>query len=284
MDIRILRTITEASDLAEEIVRSGRTLALVPTMGYLHQGHLSLMREGTRRADVVVTSLFVNPTQFAASEDLSRYPRDEEGDFAKCESVGVSAAFAPHAGQMYPSHFETFVEVTGVSRGFCGERRPGHFRGVATVVTKLLCLFRPRVALFGEKDYQQLQVIRALNRDLNLGVEIIGMPIVREADGLAMSSRNSYLSFDERKRATALWRGLQRARDLVRDGTRMAERIKAAVRHELDKGQVKEDYLEVVDAVTLQPLSLVPDAIPCRMLVAGFVGNNRLIDNIALET
>jgi pantoate--beta-alanine ligase len=284
MDIRILRTITEASDLAEEIARSGRTLALVPTMGYLHEGHLSLMREGTRRADVVVTSLFVNPTQFAASEDLSRYPRDEEGDFAKCQRVGVSAAFSPHAGQMYPPEFETFVEVTGVSQGFCGDRRPGHFRGVATVVAKLLCLFRPRVALFGEKDYQQLLVIRALNRDLNLGVEIIGMPIVREADGLAMSSRNSYLSADERRRATALWRGLRSARDLVRDGTRMAERIKAEVRRELDRAQVKEDYLEVVDAVTLQPLSLVPDAIPCRMLVAGFVGNTRLIDNIALET
>jgi pantoate--beta-alanine ligase len=155
---------------------------------------------------------------------------------------------------------------------------------VATVVSKLLCLFRPRVALFGEKDYQQLLVIRALNRDLNLGVEIIGMPIVREADGLAMSSRNSYLSADERRRATALWRGLRSARDLVRDGTRMAERIKAEVRRELDRAQVKEDYLEVVDAVTLQPLSLVPDAIPCRMLVAGFVGNTRLIDNIALET
>lgn len=275
----VLRTVAETAAWAESVRRSGRRLALVPTMGYLHEGHLSLMREGGRRADVVASSIFVNPTQFGPNEDLARYPRDWEGDLAKCASAGVEAVFAPSPAEVYPQGYQTYVEVEQVSQGLCGARRPGHFRGVATVVTKLLCLFRPHVALFGEKDYQQLQVIRALERDLHLGVEIVGMPTLREADGLAMSSRNAYLSPEERQRALSLSRGLAAAQALVRSGEREAGAVVAAVRKELQAANVREDYVELVDASTLLPLrSLAPGQV-ARLLVAAFVGNTRLIDN-----
>jgi len=275
----VLRTVAETAAWAESVRRSGRRLALVPTMGYLHEGHLSLMREGGRRADVVASSIFVNPTQFGPNEDLARYPRDWEGDLAKCASAGVEAVFAPSPAEVYPQGYQTYVEVEQVSQGLCGARRPGHFRGVATVVTKLLCLLRPHVALFGEKDYQQLQVIRALERDLHLGVEIVGMPTLREADGLAMSSRNAYLSPEERQRALSLSRGLAAAQALVRSGEREAGAVVAAVRKELQAANVREDYVELVDASTLLPLrSLAPGQV-ARLLVAAFVGNTRLIDN-----
>ena len=275
----VLRTAAETAAWAESIRRSGRRLALVPTMGYLHEGHLSLMREGRRRADVVAASIFVNPTQFGPTEDLSRYPRDMEGDLGKCASAGVEAVFAPEPAEVYPPGFQTYVEVAQVSQGLCGARRPGHFKGVATVVTKLLCLFRPHVALFGEKDYQQLQVIRALERDLNLGVEILGRPTVREPDGLAMSSRNAYLSKEDRQRALALSRGMSAAQALFRSGTREAPALVGAVRRELEAAGLREDYVELVDATSLTPLSAVTPGQPARLLVAAFVGTTRLIDN-----
>ncbi|HEX8434954.1 pantoate--beta-alanine ligase [Archangium sp.] len=275
----VLRTVAETAAWAESIRRSGRRLALVPTMGYLHDGHLSLMREGRNRADVVAASIFVNPTQFGPSEDLSRYPRDMTGDLAKCASVGVEVVFAPEPAEVYPPGFQTYVDVEKVSQGLCGARRPGHFRGVATVVTKLLCLFKPHVALFGEKDYQQLQVIRALERDLNLGVEIVGMPTLREADGLAMSSRNAYLSPEDRKRALALSRGLSAARALCEGGTREAQALVGVVRRELEAAGLREDYVELMDATSLTPLSAVTPGQPARLLVAAFVGTTRLIDN-----
>ena len=282
MEPLVLRTLAETAAWAESLRRSGRRLALVPTMGYLHEGHLSLMREGRRLADVVAVSIFVNPTQFGPNEDLSRYPRDLEGDLARCASVGVEAVFAPVPAEVYPPGFQTYVEVTEVSQGLCGARRPGHFRGVATVVTKLLCLFRPHVALFGEKDYPQLQVIRALERDLNLGVEIVGMPTLREPDGLAMSSRNAYLTPEERQRALALSRGLAAAQALLQGGTREAEALVGLVRRELEAAGLREDYVELVDATTLRPLPVVSPGQPARLLVAAFVGNTRLIDNQAL--
>jgi pantoate--beta-alanine ligase len=275
----VLRTVAETAAWAESIRRSGRRLALVPTMGYLHEGHLSLMREGGRRADVVASSIFVNPTQFGPNEDLARYPRDWEGDLAKCASAGVEAVFAPSPAEVYPQGYQTYVEVMQVSQGLCGARRPGHFRGVATVVTKLLCLFRPHVALFGEKDYQQLQVIRALERDLHLGVEIVGMPTLREPDGLAMSSRNAYLSPEERQRALSLSRGLAAAQALVRGGVREAGAVVAAVRRELEAAGLREDYVELVDASTLVPLQSLAQGQVARLLVAAFAGNTRLIDN-----
>jgi pantoate--beta-alanine ligase len=282
MAVQVLRTIEETSAWSEATRRAGKRVAMVPTMGFLHAGHVSLMREGKRRADVVLVSIFVNPTQFGPKEDLSRYPRDFEGDLAKCGSAGVDAVFAPEAGEIYPAGYQTYVEVTELSKGLCGDRRPGHFRGVATVVTKLLAIARPHVALFGEKDYQQLQVIRALARDLHLGVEVVGMPTVREPDGLAMSSRNSYLSAEERARALALSRGLEEARRLFSGGVTDAEPLLAAVRRELAAGQVREDYVELVDARSLVPLRQIPSGTSARLLVAGFVGTTRLIDNIGL--
>ncbi|HYH94969.1 pantoate--beta-alanine ligase [Hyalangium sp.] len=279
MASQVLRTLAEVKAWAADLRRAGHRLALVPTMGFLHEGHLSLMREGRKRADVVATSIFVNPAQFGPKEDLSRYPRDLEGDLSKCASAGVDVVFVPEAGAMYPPGYETYVEVTEVSKGLCGDRRPGHFRGVATIVTQLLSLFRPDVALFGEKDYQQLQVIKALNRDLHLGVEILGMPTVRELDGLAMSSRNAYLSAEERKRALALSIGLGTAQSLYRSGSTEASALIEAVRRELRAADLREDYVELVDAERLTPLSSVQPGQPARLLVAAFCGTTRLIDN-----
>ena len=283
MPVELLRTVTEARALSEGVRQSRRRLALVPTMGYLHEGHLSLVREGRARADVVVVTIFVNPTQFGPREDLARYPRDLEGDVDKCTRAGADAVFVPEAAALYPPGYQTYVEVTEVSQGLCGERRPGHFRGVATIVTQLLALFRPHVALFGQKDYQQLQVIRALNRDLHLGADIVAMPTVREADGLAMSSRNAYLSGEESSRALALSRGLTSAQRLLARGTRDAASLLAEVRRELEAARVREDYVSVVDADTLQPLAQVAAGARARLLVAGFVGATRLIDNVSLE-
>lgn len=282
MEPRILRTRAEAREWAKSVRREGRRIALVPTMGYLHEGHLSLMREGRRRADVVAVSIFVNPAQFGPREDLSRYPRDFEGDVAKCAGAGVDVVFAPEPAEMYPPDYQTYVDVTEVSQGLCGERRPGHFRGVATIVSRLFILFSPDVALFGEKDYQQLQVIKALNRDLDLGVDVIGMPTVREADGLAMSSRNAYLSPEGRSQALALSRGLRAAQELHRSGTTSAKALTDAVRRELAAADLKEDYVELVDATRMTPLTEVAPGQPARLLVAAFSGTTRLIDNEAI--
>jgi pantoate--beta-alanine ligase len=276
----VLTTAAEAADFADATRRAARRLALVPTMGYLHAGHLSLMAEARARADVVAVSIFVNPTQFGPAEDLSRYPRDFGGDLARCAAAGVDVVFHPEAAEVYPPGHQTFVEVVELSRGLCGERRPGHFRGVATVVTQLFALLRPHLAVFGEKDYQQLLVVRRLALDLHLGVEVVGMPIVREADGLAMSSRNAYLSAAERSRALALFRGLESARALYRQGVREGAQLVAAVRQQLRAADAREDYVEVVDALTLVPLARVDR--PSRLLVAAFLGNTRLLDNVAL--
>lgn len=261
----------------------GAPIALVPTMGYLHEGHLSLMREARARAGggLSLATIFVNPAQFGPSEDLSRYPRDLEGDLAKCGAAGVDWVLAPESPeQLYPPGFETWVEVTRTSRGLCGEKRPGHFRGVATVVTKLLNLTRPHAAIFGEKDFQQLQVIRALVRDLDLDVEVVGMPIVREQDGLAMSSRNAYLSAEERGRALALSRALFEARDRVRAGERAAPPLVAGARGRIEAAGARVDYVEVVNPETLEPVGRADAG--SVMLVAAFVGRTRLIDNLRL--
>ncbi len=265
----------------------GVRVALVPTMGYLHEGHLSLMREARRRADeggrrgLSLATIFVNPTQFGPSEDLSRYPRDLAGDLAKCASAGVDAVLAPEdPSAVYPPGFQTWVEVSEVSQGLCGASRPGHFRGVATVVAKLLGLSRPHVALFGEKDWQQLQVIRRMVKDLDMGVEVAGMPIVREADGLALSSRNAYLSAEERPRAVAISRALEEACRLAAAGERDPATLAARVAADLAAAGLRVDYVELVHPETLRP---VASAVPgTRALVAAFVGRTRLIDNVAL--
>jgi len=261
----------------------GERLALVPTMGFLHEGHLSLIREGRRRADKVAVTIFVNPTQFGPNEDLDRYPRDLAGDLARCGAAGAWLVYAPKdPGEVYREGFQTWVQVEKLEMGLCGGRRPGHFKGVATVVTKLLNLFRPHVALFGQKDYQQLAVIRQMVRDLEIDAwtEVVGMPIVREADGLAMSSRNAYLSPGERQRALALKRGLDAAAALFAAGERDAGRLVAAARAELEPAVDRVDYVELVDATTLQPVERVEG--PVCLLEAAFVGTTRLIDNQVL--
>lgn len=277
----VLRTPAEVSEWSQTARRQGRRVGLVPTMGFLHRGHTSLMEACRDRADLTAVSIFVNPTQFGPNEDLARYPRDLEGDLQKCREMRMDAVFTPEARGMYPSGHRTFVEVTKLQDGLCGARRPGHFRGVATVVTQLFALARPHVAVFGEKDWQQLQIIRRLALDLHLGVEVVGMPIVREADGLAMSSRNAYLSTSERARALALSRGLQAARARWAAGERSVPSLCDAVRAELRAGEVREDYVELVDPSTLEPLQRA-DQGDGRLLVAGFVGKTRLIDNTAI--
>jgi pantoate--beta-alanine ligase len=263
--------------------QQGRRVGFVPTMGYLHEGHLSLMRRAGELADVIVVSIFVNPTQFGPSEDLARYPRDLAGDLAKCRSVGVDLLFLPEAAQIYPAGYQTFVEVERLSQGLCGVRRPGHFRGVATVVTKLLNIVGPCVAVFGEKDYQQLQVIRRVVRDLDLPVEVTSGPIVREPDGLAMSSRNAYLQPEERRAATCLYRALQE----VAAQARAAGSLTSSSAVSLARGIIEAepsariDYVEARDAVTLEETPYVGGG-SAVLALAVFFGKTRLIDNLVL--
>jgi pantoate--beta-alanine ligase len=279
---QIFSTPAQVREFRAKLTREGKRLALVPTMGFLHQGHQSLMQEGLRRADVVAVTIFVNPTQFGPKEDLSRYPRDFEGDVKRCASVGVAAIYAPEPSTVYPEGYQTYVNVEQVSQGLCGDRRPGHFRGVATVVTKLLALFRPEVALFGEKDYQQLQVIKRLNADLELGVEIVGQPTIREADGLAMSSRNAYLSPEDRARGLAISKGLFSARSQVAAGERSTAPLVATIEASLTSVGARIDYVEVRDAATLAPAATLTAGRPARALVAAFFGTTRLIDNLEI--
>ena len=262
----------------------GRRIALVPTMGYLHEGHLSLLREARRRAGpdgLALASIFVNPAQFGPQEDLARYPRDLEGDLAKCAAAGIDAVLAPERPvQVYPPEHETWIEVERTAEGLCGARRPGHFRGVATVVAKLFNLTRPHAALFGEKDWQQLQVVRAMVRDLDFDVEVVGMPIVREPDGLALSSRNDYLGPDERRSALALSRVLTASMERVRGGEREAGRLATDAAAELTRAGARVDYVEIVHPTRLSRVAEVEPG--SRMLVAAWLGATRLIDNTAL--
>jgi pantoate--beta-alanine ligase len=262
---------------------AGARLVLVPTMGYLHDGHASLLREARRRAGggLALATIFVNPTQFGPNEDLARYPRDLEGDLARCAAAGIDRVLAPDdpAKVFLPAH-ETWVTVERASQGLCGASRPGHFRGVATVVAKLFNLTMPHVAIFGEKDYQQLAVLRAMVRDLSFGIELVGMPIVREPDGLALSSRNAYLSPEERLRALSLSRALFAARDATAAGERDASLLRGRARDALAGAGVRVDYVEICHPETLAPVATAaPGSV---MLVAAFVGKTRLIDNVKL--
>jgi pantoate--beta-alanine ligase len=281
--VEILRTPAEMRARSTGWRRAGKRIAFVPTMGYLHRGHVSLLEAARARGDVLVLSIFVNPTQFGPKEDLSRYPRDLDGDLQKARDAGVDVAFVPEPADMYPDGYQTYVQVRELEQGMCGGSRPGHFVGVATVVLKLFNLVQPDVALFGEKDFQQLAVLKRMVRDLNVSVEIVGMPIVREPDGLAMSSRNAYLSAEERARALVLSRALRVAQEAFeKRQTRDAERLVELARSTLDEtAGVRLDYLELRDAETLEPLS-GPLQRRAVLAVAAFVGNTRLIDNLQL--
>jgi pantoate--beta-alanine ligase len=260
---------------------AGESVALVPTMGALHDGHLSLVRQGRTLADRVVATIFVNPTQFAANEDLASYPRREARDFAMLRDVGVPLVFAPDVAEMYPDGFSTTVTVAGVSEGLCGAHRPGHFAGVATIVTKLLLQALPDVALFGEKDYQQLQVIRRLTRDLDIPVRIVGAPTAREADGLALSSRNAYLDDTSRRIAPAMHRALSAAAVRLANGEDPASVLADGAATLRQVGFDPVEYFEWRDAETLAPQP-APGR-PGRLLVAAWLGRTRLIDNVPAD-
>lgn len=278
--IKIIETIAEMQSWSEAEIRAGRRVGCVPTMGYLHEGHSSLIRECRNRSESVVMTLFVNPTQFAPHEDFTRYPRDFEGDCKKAGGAGAVAVFAPSAAEMYPEGYQTYVTVEGVSQGLEGEFRSSHFRGVATVVTKLFHAARPAVAVFGEKDYQQLQVIKRMVQDLNLGIEIVGLPTIREPDGLAMSSRNVYLSPDERTRALAISRALFAAQTAVKNGEQQLEPLVQSAAKTITDSGLAIDYVEIRDAESLQTIPALDR--PARMLVAARCGKTRLIDNLDL--
>lgn len=256
--MRIIESVTEMQQQADTRRRENKRIALVPTMGYFHEGHLSLMRAVRNHGDVLVVSIFVNPAQFGPTEDLESYPRDLERDLRLARELGVDVAFVPRREEIYPDGFQTFVEVKEITRGLCGKSRPVFFRGVATVVAKLFHIVKPHVSIFGEKDFQQLVTIRRMVADLNMDVEILGHPTVREPDGLAMSSRNAYLSPDQRVSARRLSQSLREAQGLVNNGERGSDAILERVREVLaEGGDVRIDYAELRDPRTFQEANRV---------------------------
>ena len=263
--------------------QAGQSIGLVPTMGYFHEGHISLVRRAVDENDCAAVSIFVNPTQFGADEDLASYPRDLERDLRLCDEAGVAVVLTPPAEEMYPQGQPlTEVRVQKVSEGLCGAFRPVHFAGVATVVAKLFCIFQPDRAYFGEKDYQQLVVIRQMARDLNFPVQVVGCPTVREPDGLAMSSRNEYLSEEERQQAPVLSQALFSARGRILDGERSADVIRELVRRKIESAPLANvQYVEVVHPETLAPLTEIDEG--AAIAVAVFFGKARLIDNVVVK-
>ncbi|MFQ5903372.1 MAG: pantoate--beta-alanine ligase [Candidatus Binatia bacterium] len=280
--MRIIEYISEMQSWSEAEQCEGRRIVLVPTMGSLHEAHLSLVREGRKRGDHLVVSAFVNPMQFAPHEDYTAYPRDLERDRELLEKEGVDVLFRPSVEEVYPKGYQTHVEVERLGPLLCGAFRPGHFRGVATVVAKLFNIVRPHVAIFGSKDYQQLQIVRRMVEDLNFGVEVVDLPIVREKDGLAMSSRNAYLSQKERQAALSLSRSLRKAESLVRQGEREGGRIIDAVRAEIGKEPLaRVEYVSLCHPYSLEEIKKIHDE--ALLALAVWIGKARLIDNTILK-
>jgi pantoate--beta-alanine ligase len=280
--MKVIKTINEMKEIASQTRVAGKTIAFVPTMGFFHEGHLSLMREGRRQGDLLVVSLFVNPTQFSPNEDFKSYPRDFERDRKMAEGVGVDILFTPEVIEMYPPDHQTIVRVEKVTQNLCGRSRPIHFQGVTTVVMMLFEIVTPHVAIFGEKDYQQLITVQQMARDLHMNVKVVGMPTVREADGLAMSSRNTYLLPEERKAALSLHRSLQKANELLQKGERKADRILHEVKGILQSEPlVRIDYVQVCDAYTLQDVERINGDVVVAL--AAYLGKTRLIDNLVFR-
>ncbi len=280
--MEIIRTVAWMKQVANEARSRGRVLGFVPTMGALHEGHLSLIREAKERCSPVVVSIFVNPKQFGPSEDFQKYPRQMEKDRAILEEAGIDYLFAPSIEEIYPKGFRTAVVVEGLSDRLEGRSRPGHFRGVATVVMKLFDIVQPRLAFFGRKDAQQVRILQQMNRDLGVDTEIVVCPIAREADGLAISSRNVYLNANKRRSARALYQSLEAARKEIARGERNAARLLAVIEGVIrGAADVRLDYAEIVDAETLEPVASLRKN--CYVLLAAFVGGTRLIDNALIE-
>ncbi|ATW27056.1 pantoate--beta-alanine ligase [Candidatus Formimonas warabiya] len=280
--MKIIKTLSEMKSYTAEKRREHQTIGFVPTMGYLHQGHLALMQAARKDCAVVIASIFVNPIQFGIGEDYEEYPRDLTRDGALAESVGVDAIFAPSVGEMYPKGYHTFVHVESLTDYLCGASRPGHFRGVTTVVAKLFNIIQPDLAYFGQKDAQQVTVIERMVEDLNMNVKIVRVPIVREEDGLAMSSRNVYLNPEERKQALVLSRSLAEAKSLVEKGERDAKVAKDRIRDMISQAPLARiDYIEIVDGRTMEPVEILRGKVLIALAVK--FGKTRLIDNVLLE-
>jgi pantoate--beta-alanine ligase len=280
--MKIIKTIPEMKAAVREHKSAGRTIGLVPTMGFLHEGHLSLVRAARKKADVTVVSIFVNPTQFGPKEDFKTYPRDLNRDSAMLEKEGVDYVFHPEAGEMYPKGYKTYVEVPALQDKLCGRSRPGHFRGVSTVVLKLFQVVRPDFAFFGEKDAQQAIILRKMVQDLNLDVRVEAVPIVREADGLAMSSRNTYLNPEERTAALVLAKSLEEARKQIVRGERRAEVILGKMRAMIEQEPLARiDYVEAVDTEELDPVKEIGEG--TLIALAVFIRATRLIDNMIVR-
>ena len=278
----LIRKIKDMKETVKRLKKEGKKVGFVPTMGYLHEGHVSLIRCSKKDNDITVVSIFVNPIQFGKNEDLDRYPRDLDRDLEICEREGVDYLFYPSVDEMYPEGFSTYVEVEGITEKLCGAFRPGHFRGVTTVVSKLFNIVQPDRAYFGEKDYQQLKVIQRMVKDLNMDVEVIGCPLIREEDGLALSSRNKYLTPEERKSALSISKALFNAKKMFENGEKDPEKVIDEIKNMISSQPFvkKIQYVEVVDPETLTPKKRLEKG--DVIAVAVFVGNTRLIDNIKL--
>ena len=279
--MKIFVTIESIRKICREKRLNGAKIGLVPTMGALHEGHLSLVRIAKEKADFVVVSIFVNPIQFSPSEDFEKYPRNLERDSTLLEEAGADAVFAPNVKIIYPENFSTFVEVKGISEHLCGEFRPGHFKGVTTVVCKLFNIICPDFAVFGEKDAQQLAVIKKMIYDLNMDIKIISAPIIREKDGLAMSSRNVYLNPDERYEAATIYRSLREGKNIANSGETSRVKIVEIIRSILQSSPlIKVEYIEIVDSQSMKPVDLVKEG--ALIMIAVRIGKTRLIDNISI--
>jgi len=279
---KIVKSVASMMKLSDGFRKKGFSIGFVPTMGYLHEGHISLVKEAKKRNDIVIVSIFVNPTQFGPNEDLKKYPRDMKRDLKLLSRYHVNTIFSPSVKDMYPDGYKTDIEVKGLSDKLCGASRPGHFKGVTTIVAKLFNIVRPNNAYFGEKDYQQLLIIRKMVQDLNMNVKIVAMPTVREKDGLAMSSRNTYLSNEDRIKALAINRSLKFSKMLVRSGVRSSTKIKAAITKLMKTAKgLKIDYISICDPETLDERSVIKGK--TLIATAAYIGKTRLVDNVVVN-